>query len=408
MAPFSQKDVLTYRKDVANKGSTLSAAEREKLLQPYLPEPMNQPHSPTMDSSRSSTSNGGHGGQQRSRSSSTGHRRRVRPFLKAKLHFLIFFLIQLLFGIYIRVRQIYHATIDRLLAIRHYHHRTPEYIQRDVKNLDRIPEHLSVILKLKSEQEGGLEALMDEVAELCAWSASAGIPLLSVYETSGILKAHMPAVQELVTLKLKSYFGPAPAAPSLRVFAPNQPPMMTPSHSPAPSPRISPSNPASGGSNGSESTQSATQRLQFNLLILSASDGRDTMVDLTRTLAEMAQAGKISPKDITPNLINTEISATTSITESQLHNGQSFANGSLSPPVSPNKQVDAGEPDLVIIFGPYVKLDGYPPWQVRLSEIFCVGDSGGDVSGSASTRVEYQGFLRGLWRYAGAEMRFGR
>jgi len=329
----------------------------------------------------------------------------VRPFIKTKLHFLVFFLIQLFFGIYIRLRQIYHATIDRLLAIRHYHHRTPEYIQRDVKNLDRIPEHLSVILKFKTEQDGGLEALMDEVAELCAWSASAGIPLLSIYEKSGILKAYMPALQELVTLKLRSYFGPAPAAPSLRVFAPNHPSMMTPSHSPVPSPQLPPSGPSS---NGSKSTPSKPTRQQFNLLILSASDGRDTIVDLTRTLAEMAQARKISPKDITPNLINTEISATTSLAESQLQNGHPVTTTSLSPTASRNKQVDAGEPDLVIIFGPYVKLDGYPPWQVRLSEIFCVGDSGGDVSGSSSTRVEYQGFLRGLWRYAGAEMRFGR
>ncbi len=65
--------------------------------------------------------------------------------------------------------------------------------------------------------------------------------------------------------------------------------------------------------------------------------------------------------------------------------------------------VGNGEPDLLLIFGPYVKLDGYPPWQIRLTEIFCVGDMGGDGG-----RVEYQGFLRGLWRFARSEMRFGR
>ena len=112
----------------------------------------------------------------------------------------------------------------------------------------------------------------------------------------------------------------------------------------------------------------------------------------------MAQAHKIYPKDITSNLINTEISATTAIPSSR-------------PPNSPKpagKDVDAGEPDLVIVFGPIVKLDGYPPWQIRLSEIYCVGDSGGDVSGSGSTRVEYQAFLRALWKYAGAKFNFGR
>src|SRR4051794_39865937 len=106
MAPFTKSDILTYRKDVAAKGRTLSATERERLLQPYLPEPPQKPHT-AMDktpSSTASSSNGGH--HQRSRAGS-GRKRRVRPFLKAKLHFLVFFLIQLVFGIYIRLRQIY-------------------------------------------------------------------------------------------------------------------------------------------------------------------------------------------------------------------------------------------------------------------------------------------------------------
>ena len=315
----------------------------------------------------------------------------MRPFLKAKVHFLLYFIIQLIFGIYIRLRQIYDATIDRVIAILHYHHRTPEYIQKDVKNLGRLPEHLSVILQFRVEEDGGLEALMDDVAELCAWSSAAGIPLLSVYEKSGILKLHMTALQELVNQKLASYFGPAPAAPSLSVYAANHPSMSPSSTS---SPRI-----GAQMANGKNGTTKLASRPHLNLLLLSAADGRDTLVDLTRTLAEMSQSHKITPKDITLDLINTEISATTAITESKPMVGHT-TRASL-------KEVDPGEPDLVIVFGPYVKLDGYPPWQIRLSEIFCVGDSGGHGSGS-STRVEYQGFLRGLWRFAGAEMRFGR
>jgi len=371
MPPFNEVHTEIYRKDVATKGQLLSAAEREKLLQPYLPAP---PSTSKVDSQSPTKP---------IRQKTKGHKRRVRPFLKSKLHFLVFFLIQLVFGIYIRLRQIYNATVYRLLAIRHHHHRTPEYIQRDVQNLDRIPEHLSVILKFKTDEDGGLEALMDEVAELCAWSAAAGIPRLSIYEKSGILKTYMAPLQELVEQKLASYFGPAPSAPSLRVFAPNLS-SMNPSRTP--SPQILP-----------QSVDESEDRPHLDLLLLSATDGRDTLVDLTRTLAEMAQANKITPKDITSNLINTEISATTAIPGSHL-NGQRPA----------GKEVDAGEPDLVIVFGPIVKLDGYPPWQIRLSEIFYVGDSGGDVSGSGSTRVEYQAFLRGLWKYAGAEFKFGR
>ncbi len=77
---------------------------------------------------------------------------------------------------------------DRILAILYYHHRTPELIQKDVKALSRLPKHLSVILRLEDGMRGGaaLEALVDEVAEIAAWCACVGIPMLSVYERSGM------------------------------------------------------------------------------------------------------------------------------------------------------------------------------------------------------------------------------
>lgn len=74
--------------------------------------------------------------------------------------------------------------------------------------------------------------------------------------------------------------------------------------------------------------------------MISEDDGRDNLVDLTKTLAVMAQQQKISPNDISAELVDAEIS------ESIM-----------------------SEPDLLILFGPRVMLEGYPPWQVRLTEI---------------------------------------
>jgi dehydrodolichyl diphosphate syntase complex subunit NUS1 len=108
----------------------------------------------------------------------------------------------------------------------------------------------------------------------------------------------------------------------------------------------------------------------LSILLLSSSDGRSTLVDLTKTLAEMVQYGKIVPQDITQDLINEQIS-----------------------------QSIMDEPDLLLLFGPNVILQGYPPWQLRLTEIFHVQDNGA---------VEYQAFLRALYSYAKAQMRFGR
>jgi dehydrodolichyl diphosphate syntase complex subunit NUS1 len=108
----------------------------------------------------------------------------------------------------------------------------------------------------------------------------------------------------------------------------------------------------------------------LKILLISAEDGRDSLVDLTKTLAEMSQRSKLSSNDISQELVDAEL------TESVME-----------------------EPDLLVLFGPTVELSGYPPWQVRLTEIFHVQDNQG---------VGYQVFLRALYNYANAQMRFGR
>lgn len=382
--PFNTQDTQVYREDVETKGNTMSLEERRQLLERYLPDPKQLQRKSRVVKSPAN------GAVQRTP---------VRSYLKDKLHFLLYWLTQFLFGFYLRIRQIHSALFQKYIAIRHHHHRTPAYIQKDIKNLSRLPEHLSIILKYDATTDDGLETLLDEVAELSAWSAAAGIPLLSVYEKTGILKQYMSALQELVQQKLVLYFGAPPATPKLHVFAPNLPTL-------SPLPTTTSSNNHNGQVNG---TQDYGPRISLNLLLLSESDGRDTLVDLTRTLAEMAQAHKLRPKDITIDLVDAEISASTAIATRPIEpstniNGQTSPNGTSQ---KDDSSTLSSEPDLLIVFAPYIKLDGYPPWQIRLTEIFCVGDSGGDVSGRGRTRVEYQGFLRALWNFAGAEFRFG-
>ncbi len=112
------------------------------------------------------------------------------------------------------------------------------------------------------------------------------------------------------------------------------------------------------------------QTAHLSILLLSPDDGRSTLIDLTKTLTEMSQKSKLDPTDISLDLIDAEVS------ESVM-----------------------GEPDLLVLFGPHVVLQGYPPWQLRLTEIFHVQDNVG---------VGYQVFLRALHRFAKVEMRFGR
>lgn len=213
------RETQIYRQDARANGNFLTPEQREDLLKSFLPAPPQPAATPQRQMSRP-----------------------IRNFLKSQLHILVFTIVHILFSIYIRIRQTYHIVIDRIFAVLYYHHRAPELIKRDVKDLSRIPQHLSVILDLKGNEGGttGLESLMDEVAEISAWCICAGIPMLSVYERTGsfpdhaviiwkpnyswlpgILKAYIPKTHRVVSSKLHAYFGRT--LPYVQVGAPHIP-----------------------------------------------------------------------------------------------------------------------------------------------------------------------------------------
>lgn len=167
------KETKVYRQDVHAKGAFLTPQQREDLLKPYLPAPP-----PSMASKAPTTRK--------------GMSQPVRSFASTQIHIFVFTIIHLLFSVYVPIRQTYHVLLNQIFAILYYHHRAPELIKQDVKNLSRLPEHLSVILELKGEERGttGVESLMDELAELSAWCACVGIPMLSVYEKTGMSLMH--------------------------------------------------------------------------------------------------------------------------------------------------------------------------------------------------------------------------
>lgn len=160
---------------------------------------------------------------------------------------------------------------------------------------------------------------------------------------AGILKKHIPRLHEAVLQKFNFYF--AGQHPTLSVTSPHKDEYSSPT--------------LNGGHSG-----------HLKLHLISAQDGRESIVDLTRTLADMSQRDKISPRDISLELVDAE----------------------LSEGIMP-------EPDLLILFSPYVELSGYPPWQIRLTEIFCLQDN---------ESFGYQVFLKALRKFANAQMRHGK
>ncbi|PSR92092.1 Met-10+ like-protein-domain-containing protein [Coniella lustricola] len=297
-----------YRRDEKAGGKLLSPEERLKLIEPYLP-PIK------VDQEKAERTRG--------RRPSFG----IRRFFEAQLHVLVFTVIHAIFSIYIRSRQAYHAVRDRIYSIFYYHHRDPAMIQKDVKRLSKLPRILSVILKLEDDGKGGseLERLVNEVAETSAWCACAGIPVLNVYEKTGLLKQYLPEIHRAISQNLKSYFGKQ--HPTLALCAPHQ---------------ESIESPASGTGYDGEGPGHLLVRL------VSYEDGRDSIVDLTKTLAEMAQKNKVDPAHIDTNLLDEEL-----------------------------KESVMEESDLLIIFGPYVEFQGYPPWHLHITEVFHVPDNEG-------------------------------
>lgn len=172
----------------------------------------------------------------------------------------------------------------------------------------------------------------------------------------------MKETHDAVSQKLDFYFGSS--YPSVSLRAPHMPPL----DSTTPPTRTSHSSRSSSSSSSDDDEDGP--RKHISIVLISAEDGRDSMVDLTKTLAEMSQRKKLNTADITQELVDAEL------TESVM-----------------------SEPDLLILFSPHVELAGYPPWQIRLTEIFHVKDNQG---------VGYQVFYRGLRKFAEAQMRKGR
>ncbi|KAI0890003.1 Undecaprenyl diphosphate synthase [Annulohypoxylon maeteangense] len=272
----------------------------------------------------------------------------IRKFFKSQLYSFLYFSIHFAFSVYIRARSAYHSVSLRTLSIFKYHHSTPDFVRRDVSTLKRLPKHVSVILTLEDGGRAGnaLEKLVNEVSEIAVWCASANIPRLSIYERTGVLKRYMPQTHRALVQKLKSWFGKSQVPP------------------------------VSISTRGASTIHTANReylshdQLPLEVVLISEDDGREAMVDLTKVLVQMVQKEKIKAADITVDVLDNELS-----------------------------EAVMTEPDLLISFEPYVDLQGYPPWPIRLTEIYCAPDNQG---------VGYQIFLRGLRKYTEATFKLGK
>lgn len=276
--------------------------------------------------------------------------------LKDKLIFYFFHLILLtIYGFYSLFRSIQYANNRiriKFLNLAYNPSKTPQIIRDDVVKLAKLPKRVSAILNLKSEEEegGGFYGLLNDSAELTTWTLASGISHLSIYEYEGSLKNNIEELRIAIFKKLKDYFGPG-SIPKFVIKIPHL-------------------NIKYYGVNHDNDLAYQNGEIDIEVSLLSIEDGKATIVELTKTMADLASKKEISAKDITINLIDGELTELVGV-----------------------------EPDLIILFTPTLDLQGYPPWHIRLSELYweCDNDD-----------VTYAIFLRALQKYSTCKINVGK
>ncbi|ODQ78529.1 hypothetical protein BABINDRAFT_172275 [Babjeviella inositovora NRRL Y-12698] len=240
----------------------------------------------------------------------------------------------------------YNRVVLRFFAYTYAPSKSPQLIRDDVLLLSKLPKRVSTILTLKPEDEenGGIDGLMSDCGKLAAWSLASGIPHLSFYETSGAIKEHTPELTRAITKTLSLYFGPD----NIPTFSIRIPRTRTVIYS----------------------TGEKPEKISLRILLLSREDGKPTIVALTKSMARLAAEGELDPKDVTISLVDGELTA-----------------------------LVGHEPDLLIQFGPILDLQSYPPWHIRLSEIYWDPDN---------NSVNYAVFYRALRKYSLSKINVGK
>lgn len=256
-------------------------------------------------------------------------------------------------SIYKNIEYVYRRIFLKFLTLAYYPNKTPQLIRDDVNKLSKLPKRISCILDLKDDDDenGGVDGLINDISELAAWSTLAGVPILNIYEYSGVVQQHFPELCRYITRNMSMYFG----TESLPVF----------------SIRIPHSNTVVYSNNlGRSSDFVVPKKIDLEISLLSRVDGKPTIVELAKSMSELAVNKELSIQDITIDLIDEELIELVGV-----------------------------EPDLVISYGPSLDLQDYPPWHIRLSEIYWEHDN---------RDVNYAVFIRALQKYSNCKVNVGK
>ena len=229
---------------------------------------------------------------------------------------------------------------------------TPQLIRQDVLKLQKLPKRLAAIVEKKREGNvgGGVSGVLNDGSEIVAWTISAGIKHLTLYDYDGHLKRNVDEFRNSIFHTLSKYYDPN-NVPKFAI-------------------RIPQWNKVYFNAPDMDTGDSSSKKVAVEISLLSNRDGRETIVDLTKTMADLCAQNEMQLSDITMKLIDSELT-----------------------------QLVGHEPDLLLYFGPTLDLQGFPPWHIRLTEFYWESDN---------DQVTYSVFIRGLKKYAACKINVGK
>ncbi|CAG8444470.1 6333_t:CDS:2 [Scutellospora calospora] len=182
-------------------------------------------------------------------------------------------------------------------------------MEKDLKNLDKIPKHLAVLFWGKIE-----EKRLKEAAQLCCWAWRSGVKMLSIYDVEDDLKHNAQLLQFHIDAFSKHFFIHEKFVPIIRVTA--------------------------LGISTKYSNNEDSNLPDMHVNLISYADGRTRIVEVTKNFSEEVKQGKMISDELDVEELDRRLSV---------------------PQFS--------EPQLLILFSPKVELEGFPPWHIRLTEI---------------------------------------
>ncbi|KAF9092811.1 hypothetical protein BGX27_001722 [Mortierella sp. AM989] len=224
-------------------------------------------------------------------------------------------------------------------------------------DLTKKPQHLAVILPAASLSEEEEEEWHSRVSQLAQWSVASGIKCLSIMRTDSLIPEHFELLQERIDFEMKEFYKEERNVPVARVrtLRPVEDSVHVVTHKA-----------------GVSSVEDLQKKLGYDLdvVILAERDGHDRLAANVRALGDAALQKDIQSQDITVKFLDRQLS------------------------------VELSEPELLIVFKDDLDLSSYPPWHIRLTEIFHHPDQ--------YIIPQYTMFLQALHRYAKCEQRFGK